>query len=105
MLDTQHPADHNSYQLGRIGRHKIVIACLPQIGSNPAATVAKDMLRTFESIKVGLLVGIGAGIPSQDSDIRLGDIVVSSPQKTHGGVVQWDQGKIKDGVFQRKYTR
>lgn len=102
MLHNQHPADHNSYQLGRIGRHKIVIACLPEYGTSPAATVAKDMLRTFESIKVGVVVGIGAGIPSEHNEIRLGDVVVSSSEGTHGGVVQWDRGKIRDGVFERK---
>ncbi|THY08502.1 Pfs, NACHT and ankyrin domain protein [Aureobasidium pullulans] len=105
MLNTQHPADHNSYQLGRIGHHKVVITCLPEYGTNPAATVAKDMLRTFESIKVGVVVGIGAAIPSEHNEIRLGDVVVSSSEGTHGGVVQWDRGKTRDGVFERSLNK
>jgi hypothetical protein len=36
-------------------------------------------------------------------DIRLGDVVVSQPDKTHGGVVQYDKGKsLEGGEFERK---
>jgi hypothetical protein len=68
-------------------------------GLVPAATVAKDMARTFPALRIALLVGIGGGIPdlSKGIDIRLGDIVVSTPEKTWGGVVQYDKGKAEDG--------
>lgn len=36
-------------------------------------------MRSFLNIRVGLMVGIGGGAPSQKHDIRLGDIVVSAP--------------------------
>ncbi|KAK6511482.1 hypothetical protein TWF481_000397 [Arthrobotrys musiformis] len=91
----QHGSDHNIYHLGSIGKHNIVIACLPAgvYGTTPAATVAAQMLSSFESIRFGLLVGIGGGIPSRKHDIRLGDIVVSQPVDSHGGVVQYDRGR------------
>ncbi|KAL4418340.1 hypothetical protein CABS03_01691 [Colletotrichum abscissum] len=91
----QNDGDHNSYTLGLMQGHRVVIACLPNgvYGTNPAAIVAKDMLRTFKSIRFGLLVGIGGGAPSPDHDIRLGDIVVSRPTGTSGGVIQYDRGK------------
>ena len=38
-----------------------------------AASVAKDMLRSFESIRIGLMVGIGGGAASGKHDFRLGD--------------------------------
>ncbi|KAK2765802.1 g-protein beta wd-40 repeats containing [Colletotrichum kahawae] len=111
MLDLIHPdlpeqdlADHNNYILGQIQGHNIVIACLPAgiYGTTTAATVAKDLLRTFESIRFGLLVGIGGGAPSRTNDIRLGDVVVSQPTGTSGGAIQYDRGKtMQDGVFQR----
>ncbi|KAM0208164.1 hypothetical protein ACHAQI_007174 [Fusarium lateritium] len=111
MLDSIHPnptqqdpADHNSYVLGDIWGHNVVIACLPAgiHGTTPAATVAKDMLRTFRSIRFGLMVGIGGGIPSKKHDIRLGDVVVSRPTETNGGMVQYDRGKtLHQGDFQR----
>ncbi|KAF5694732.1 G-protein beta WD-40 repeat-containing protein [Fusarium denticulatum] len=100
----QDPDDHNSYILGEINGHKTVIACLPagNYGTNSAATVAKDLLRTFKSIRFGLMVGIGGGAPSAQHDIRLGDVVTSQPSGTLAGVVQHDRGKIlPQGGFER----
>ncbi|KAF5521894.1 Vegetative incompatibility protein HET-E-1 [Colletotrichum aenigma] len=100
----QDEGDHNSYTLGMMRGHKVVIACLPNgvYGTDPAATVAKDMLRTFKSIRFGLLVGIGGGAPSLDHDIRLGEIVVSRPTGTSGGIIQHDRGrKRKHEDFER----
>src|SRR3984893_12751939 len=87
--------DQNSYTLGEIGGHNVVIAVLPETGTNSAATVATQLLNDFPSIRFGLLVGIGGGVPdlANEIDIRLGDIVVSKPTKTAGGVVQYDMGK------------
>jgi nucleoside phosphorylase len=77
----QHKSDQNTYFLGRIGQHNIVVACLPAgvYGTTSAATVAAQMLSSFESIRVGLMVGIGGGVPGEERDIRLGDVVVSKP--------------------------
>src|SRR5437667_5508592 len=105
MLDEKHPPlpvrepDTNAYTLGRIGEHNVVMACLPagQIGNNPAATVATNMQNSFKMIKFGLLVGIGGGVPHGNNDIRLGDVVVSKPNKKNGGVVQYDFGTRDQG--------
>ncbi|KAL6691639.1 ankyrin repeat-containing domain protein [Trichoderma pleuroticola] len=102
MLDKRHPDlpkpinDTNTYTLGSIGSHNVVIACLPkgQYGNNSAANVATLMISAFPSIKVGLLVGIGGGVPMQ---VRLGDVVVSTPSGQYPGVVQWDLGKATEG--------
>jgi nucleoside phosphorylase len=99
----QHISDTNNYLLGSIGQHNIVVACLPDgiCGTASAAAVATQMLCSFESIRIGLMVGIGGGIPGKDCDIRLGDVVVSTPGKTHGGVVQYDYGKTVKGQFKQ----
>jgi nucleoside phosphorylase len=106
MLDDEHEdLDHdihntNIYTLGRIGEHNVVIACLPagQTGTNSATAVAVQLKSTFPSLRFGLMVGIGGGVPSEEADIRLGDVVVSQPYAEHGGVVQYDFGKaVKDG--------
>jgi nucleoside phosphorylase len=79
MLDERHQSlptsrDQNSYTLGRMGVHNVVIAVMPEIGNNKAATVATQLLNDFKSIRFGLLVGIGGGIPGDDKDdIRLGE--------------------------------
>lgn len=105
ILEEQDAADSNTYTLGQIGKHYVVIACLPegQYGTTSASTVANNMIRTFsKSLRIGLMVGIGGGIPSADQDIRLGDVVISRPQGTCGGVIQYDMGKvIADGEFER----
>jgi nucleoside phosphorylase len=109
MLDEEHNTppsnahDTNIYTCGRIGEHNVVIACLPegQPGTNSAAAVAVQMNMTFPSTRFGLMVGIGGGVPSEEADIRLGDVVVSKPHKLHGGVVQYDFGKATLRGFER----
>ena len=66
MIAGQDSQDHNSYVLGRVHQHNVVIACMPEgvDGLVPAATVAKDMVRTFHALRISLLVGIGGGIPN-----------------------------------------
>ena len=59
------------------------------------------MSAAFTSLRIGLMVGIGGGVPSEEADIRLGDVVVSNPHKVHGGVVQYDFGKTTPSGFVR----
>ena len=104
MLDERHSDlqnqrnDPNVYNLGSIGPHNIVIACLPMgdIGSNAAATIATRMINTFPFIRLWLNVGIGGGVPPK---VRLGDVVVSNPEYNYPGVVQWDKGMLEDKGF------
>ncbi|KAF3389720.1 putative ankyrin repeat protein L25 [Talaromyces pinophilus] len=140
MLDEEHPIlpaadpkDVNSYLLGRIADHNVVIACLPAetTGKVSAAMVATNLIRSFPSIRFGLMVGIGGGFPchgsqrqamsakidevdSDDSedgmdeilDIRLGDVVVSLHTKSTEAVVQYDFGKsLQVKRLQANYAR
>lgn len=99
MLDEAHAkiqasGDCFTYYPGRIGRHNVVITCLGEAGQHQAAECAINMVRTFANIKLGLLSGIGGGVPSTDHDIRLGDVVVGMPDGLHGGVAVYNSGKI-----------
>ncbi|KAF7157796.1 hypothetical protein CNMCM6106_003925 [Aspergillus hiratsukae] len=109
LFDSEHEGltitdnDPNYYALGRIGRHNVVAACLPdgEYGTNSATSVAWNMKRTFTGVKFCLLVGIGGGVPSSENDIRLGDVVVSRPTGTLGGVLNYELGKaLGKGEFQ-----
>ncbi|KAG5761208.1 hypothetical protein H9Q72_010684 [Fusarium xylarioides] len=109
LFDTEHnehtrmKGDSNTYALGTMGEHLIVAACLPsgEYGTNAAAEVASNMARTYPELEFCLLVGIGGGAPSAETDIRLGDVVVSHPTSTSSGVIQYDRGKeYKGNVFQ-----
>lgn len=95
----QHESDTNSYTWGSMGNHNVVIASLPAgvYGTTSAATAASNLLASMPAIRIGLLVGIGGGIarPQDDQDIRLGDVAVSQPEGTLGGVVQYDFGKVQ----------
>jgi nucleoside phosphorylase len=106
FLDEEHerptvvsPNDANDYALGKISGHNVVIAVLPdgEYGTASAANVATNTLNTFHNIRIGLMVGIGGGVPSQSHDIRLGDVVVSAPRGGQGGVFQYDFGKSIQG--------
>ncbi|KAE8368005.1 hypothetical protein BDV27DRAFT_154483 [Aspergillus caelatus] len=106
FLDEKHenpaylsPQNKNDYILGRIADHNVVIAVLPigEYGTSSAARVAETMLHSFPNVRIGLMVGIGGGAPSTDHDIRLGDVVVSTPSNSHGGVFQYDYGKTIQG--------
>jgi nucleoside phosphorylase len=115
FLDKNHPrlksqpaSDNNDYALGEIGEHKVVIAGLPsgRYGTTNAAIVARDMVRTFPNIRFGLMVGIGGGAPSEDHDIRLGDIVIGTSRNGKNEILQYDFGKtIQNRSFQRIETR
>ncbi len=136
MLDEEHPVlpaadlqDPNVYLLGRIGPHNVVITCLPaeKTGKVSAAIVANELLRSFKSVRFGLMVGVGGGAPyynvkrdnsaidvdcedddseeddSEDTqDIRLGDVVISLHSKSSEAVVQYDFGK---SVQEKEFIR
>lgn len=87
--------DNNIYMLGEMGKHNVVITQLPEgeYGIAAAAGVARDMVRSFSNIRIGLMVGIGGGIPSRRHDIWLGDVVISAPHNGKGGLFQYDFGK------------
>jgi nucleoside phosphorylase len=109
FLDDEHegpeyvsPNDNNHYTLGKVEKHNVVIASLPdgEYGIASAASVARDLLHSFPNVRIGLMVGIGGGAPSPKHDIRLGDIVVSVPRDGKGGLFQYDFGKtIQDQRF------
>ncbi|EWZ97076.1 hypothetical protein FOWG_04277 [Fusarium oxysporum f. sp. lycopersici MN25] len=111
FLDEEHDApesvashDNNDYTLGKVGKHNVVIAVLPngEYGKARAASVASDMLHSFPNVRIGLMVGIGGGAPSQKHDIRLADIVVSASKDGKTAILQYDFGKtIQDRAFER----
>ncbi|KAH8704541.1 nucleoside phosphorylase domain-containing protein [Phaeosphaeriaceae sp. PMI808] len=102
--DDVSPEGGETYILGRMGRHNVVIA-YPSAGSYgiaPIVRVATKIHQEFRNIRFCLLVGVAGGCPDpQDDamDIRLGDVVVSEPKGNRGGVVQIDMGKNTEDGF------
>ncbi len=94
--DINHP---NSYHLGSIAGHNLVIASQPRTGNVPAATVITNPRRTFENVRYAGLVGIGGGVPieTDNGPIRLGHVIVGS--RYPNAVVQHYAGKAETGQF------
>ncbi|VUC36652.1 unnamed protein product [Clonostachys rosea] len=108
LFDSEHGklkkerGDDNYYRLGTMGNKMVVTACLPagEYGASSAASVASNMKRSFPELQFCLVVGIAGGAPSEQNDIRLGDVVVGIPQG-RSAMVQYDLGKHKEGnVFE-----
>ena len=107
MLDEHHESvpmrfgDDNEYTLGKIGNHNVAIAGPPRgaQGKVAIANIVSRICLTFKNIRVGLLVGIGGGVPHlPEHDVRLGDVVVGAPE-VGPAVVQYDLGKqLPDGT-------
>ncbi|KAF3916742.1 hypothetical protein ABW20_dc0107196 [Dactylellina cionopaga] len=89
------PVSDNHYIFGSIGGHNIVITALPYgiYGTTSAANVVNDFKTDFPNLRFRFLVGVG-GATTVGTDIRLGDVVVSTPTGTSPGVIQYDLGKV-----------
>ncbi|KAK4247891.1 hypothetical protein C7999DRAFT_31702 [Corynascus novoguineensis] len=86
--------DTNHYTTGRIGKHDVVLALLPNMGKAAAAGVAASFRSSYPNLKVILLVGICGGVPNAGTDeLLLGDVVVSTT------ILQHDFGRLyHDGL-------
>ena len=81
--------DQNAYTEGMIGNHNVVLAHMPSMGSNSAATVAASLRSTFRGIEIAFVVGICGVVPMHmqtKEEIVLGDCIIST------AVVQYDFG-------------
>ncbi|KAI1089168.1 Pfs domain protein [Rostrohypoxylon terebratum] len=97
--DTLKPShDPNTYSLGSVGQHNVVIACGPHSNqSRPdIAAIVVWMTSMFPAIRLCMLIGLGSGIPPK---VKLGDVVVGVPYSWFPGVVQWERGE--NGGFRK----
>ncbi|UKZ79414.1 hypothetical protein TrVFT333_007167 [Trichoderma virens FT-333] len=91
--------DTNTYITGRLGKHNVVLAVLPNMGTNSAAAATASLRSSYSSLKLAFLVGICGGVPRiADDDVFLGDVVVSK------AIVQYDFGRQYPEGFEVKNT-
>ena len=63
--------------------------------------MAKDILRSFESIRIRLIVGIEGEALSNKYNIRLGNIIVDYPIYRASGIIHYNFSKtIRDREFE-----
>lgn len=87
MLDEEYESvplalgDKNEYTLGCIGKHNVAIVG-PGRGAQGKVAIAEvvgSIHWSFRTITIGLLVGVGGGVPHlPKQDVRLGDVVVGA---------------------------
>ena len=116
LLDEEHIApsynteyDRNTYICGKVGEHRVVVACMPsgRSGNVNAGHLTGPMFHTFPNIKITLLVGIGGGVPLQTpqdplEDVYLGDVVIGWPGDGTPAVIQYDLGRWKSDGFEQR---
>ncbi|KAH7029540.1 nucleoside phosphorylase domain-containing protein [Microdochium trichocladiopsis] len=103
VLDERHhgqfrtpPGVNSVYKAGSIAGHNVAIATFAagqEYGTNSAATIAKEIEIVFPNVRFVLLVGVAAGLPTPDRDIRLGDVLVAVSQGDAPAVVDYQLGK------------
>ncbi|CEJ60298.1 hypothetical protein PMG11_08877 [Penicillium brasilianum] len=91
--------DDNTYTLGRILYHNVVLVHMAGMGKGAATQAASSIRSSYPEIKLALVVGVCAGVPSPSAgkdDIILGDVVISD------GIVQYDFGRRFPDTFLSK---
>ena len=116
VLDKRHEGHFESergddyiYVGGEVNGHNVVVATNPagqNYGVGSAAALASQIKARFPNIWFALLVGVAAGLPnlsprdpSKYRDIRLGDVLVSIPDKDGSGIVHYDLGRHTEEGF------
>ncbi|KAK6832630.1 hypothetical protein RU639_004351 [Aspergillus parasiticus] len=95
----KHPRDDNSYTVGVIGKHNVVLCYMPEMGKVSAASVATSMKFSYPEVSLALVVGVCGGVPllpSSNTPIFLGDVIISH------AVVRYDYGRQYPDGFKRK---
>ncbi|KAL4751787.1 hypothetical protein BDW72DRAFT_87476 [Aspergillus terricola var. indicus] len=76
------PSDINTYTVGRLGYHHVVLVYLPSMGSIGSAAAAATIKTTFPGIKLALVVGVCGVNPYLADDgggeVILGDVLIST---------------------------
>lgn len=92
--------DQNAYTTGRIGKYNVVLALLPNMGKASTAGTAASLRSSYTRLRLAILAGICSGVPypANDSEILLGDVVISKH------IVQYDYGSQYPDKFVMKDT-
>ena len=76
--------DANHYTTGRIGKHDVVMALLPNMGKAAAAGAAASFRSSYPNLKTTFLVGVCGGAPSAGTnELLLGDVVIGKMVLQH----------------------
>jgi hypothetical protein len=101
MLDKQHGDDAprnrfcggSWYTLGEAAGHNVVfiMAIADDDQVRELACLSIDLEIHFPNVRACMVISVSTGIPREGHDVRLGDVVVSTPDRQYGGVVNVDE--------------
>jgi nucleoside phosphorylase len=80
---------------GRIGEQNVVLSWLSIKGKVEAALAAQELRKTFKKVKDVFVVGVCGGVPQKNTELVLGDVVISTE------IWGYDSGKQIDKHFER----
>lgn len=98
--------DVSHYVLGTVPsrnadrRHEVVLTLLAATANNAAASGCVNLMHSFPSVSIVIMVGTAAGMPSPhrpDQHVRLGDVVVATY-----GIVDFDHVQAMDGGAEQR---
>ncbi|XP_068205100.1 uncharacterized protein [Palaemon carinicauda] len=102
--------ESNIYTLGNIGAHRVVCTKLPTVGHDRSASIAAGntttrLLGTFQKVEYVFLVGTAGGVPhytDYNKHVRLGDVVVASPQEGQRFIYMYCDGAkvLESGAYE-----
>ena len=97
------PGDDNVYTVGEIGGKPVVLVAPRGMGTTNTRDLARGLKISFRNILYAFVVGIAGGAPFlhdkngwKDSDIHLGDVIVSTQ------VIEYDFGREYESGFRRR---
>ncbi|GJC82126.1 hypothetical protein ColLi_04964 [Colletotrichum liriopes] len=93
------PGDLNTYTTGRIGKHNVALALLPNMGTAAAAGAAAGVRSSFPCLRLALIVGVCGGVPGTGgNEVLLGDVVISKTVQHSVGKQYRDAYVLKDTI-------
>jgi len=95
--------DDNIYTLGMFGDKPVVLVAPRDMGTTNTRDLARGLRISFRNISYAFVVGIAGGAPFlpdgeewKESDIHLGDVIVSTQ------VIEYDYGREYENGFKRR---
>ncbi|KAF4544459.1 Ankyrin repeat protein [Lasiodiplodia theobromae] len=80
---------------GTLAGRQVVLVLLSNFGGTDATVAGERLALKFPNLQLTLLVGICAGVPTPENDIRLGDVIISSWVERYAFDARMDPGGFK----------
>ncbi|KAL7800382.1 hypothetical protein V8C43DRAFT_302439 [Trichoderma afarasin] len=92
--------DLNTYTLGRIGTHNVVLALGLDMSGTELATAVASMRHSYTALKLVILTGICHGVPfTGQAELLLGDVIISNAFVRYGDIAVKYENESQSQVY------